>query len=166
MANEAGNPDLIYRFLALSGHHSLWHTRGGAGFGLEALLQSRARSEVLPILSKLIPRLFRYRYDPSQRVREGVGRLWSTLVRDPAAAVAKHLDGILAELVKTIASDQWREREAACLGLNDALTGRSGGDVVPHIEGLWRACMHAIDDVKDSVREAALLLLKVRRDYG
>jgi len=40
-ANEMGKPELIYRFLSLASHHALWNTRGGAGFGLEALLQVR-----------------------------------------------------------------------------------------------------------------------------
>ena len=60
MANEAGQPDLIYKFLAMSSHHSLWHSRGGAGFALEALMGGKARKAVLPHLKTLIPKLFRY----------------------------------------------------------------------------------------------------------
>jgi proteasome component ECM29 len=60
MANEAGSPELIYRFLALASHHAAWHTRGGAGVALEALLHSRARATLGPHLQALIPRLFRY----------------------------------------------------------------------------------------------------------
>lgn len=70
MANEAGNPELIYRFLALSSHHAAWHTRGGAGMALEALLSTRAKAALAPHLEALIPRIFRFMYDPAPRVRE------------------------------------------------------------------------------------------------
>ena len=81
-ANDVGKPELIYRFLSLASHHALWNTRGGAGFGLEALLQSGGRDKVAPYLDALIPRLYRYQYDPSTRVRDSIGRLWQVLVRN------------------------------------------------------------------------------------
>lgn len=160
MANELGQPDLIYRFLALSAHHAAWHTRGGAGFGLEALLRGRARREVEPYLKTLIPKLFRYQYDPSQRVRESMSRLWSVLVRDPKAAVDANIHAILRELIVASESANWREREAACSALADVLSGRGYDDVAPELELLWRASLRAIDDLKDSVRETALTTLK------
>lgn len=156
MASEVGQPDLIYRFLALSSHHALWHTRGGAGFGLEALLRGKARKEISPHMKSLIPRLFRYQYDPSPRVRESMSRLWSALVRDPRKAVTEHIHPILDELIKASESANYREREAACAGLIDAINGRSYPEVGPHLEALWKSCLRAIDDIKDSVRETAL----------
>ena len=64
------------RFLALSSHHAAWHTRGGAGAAVEALLRGRARRQVAPHLEKLVPRLFRYCYDPAPRVRDAMTRVW------------------------------------------------------------------------------------------
>jgi hypothetical protein len=84
-------------------------------------------------------------------------------VRDPRAVVTDNIHAILAECVSVAATGEaWREREAACLALNDALFQRSAGDVLPHLRELWSATMRSIDDVKDSVREAAMMLLKVR----
>jgi len=160
MANEAGQPDLIYRFLALASHNGAWHARGGAGVGLEALLRTRARSALAPHLPTLIPRLFRYQYDPSPRVREPCERLWALLVRDPSRTVAAHVVPILAELARASESSHWRERHAACAGLADLLPGRTYGEVGPLLEVLWRSCLRSIDDIKDSVREVALGALK------
>lgn len=161
MANEAGNPELIYQFLSLSSHHSSWHARGGAAHGLQALLSSRARKALEPHAARLIPKLFRYTYDPSQKVRDAMTDLWRALVRDPKTAVATHIGPILRELVSASSGEHWREREAACLALSDVLHGgRSAGEVRPHLTSLWRAALRSIDDVKDSVREAGLLALK------
>jgi proteasome component ECM29 len=160
MANEAGNPELVYRFLALSSHHALWHARGGAAYGLEALLSGRARAALEPHVAKLLPRLFRFQYDPHPRVRESMGRLWVALVRDPSAAVAAHVGPILRELVAASQAEAWREREGACRALSDVLPGRTAAELRPHLAPLWRAALRAIDDVKDSVREAGLRALR------
>ncbi len=159
VATSLGAPDLLYRFLALAGHAAAWHRRGGAGLGLEALLRSRARADVEPHLVRLIPKLLRYQFDPSARVREPMTRLWSALVREPRAAVAAHIGAILSDLIAASASEAWREREAACAALAHVLPGRAAGEVVPHLASLWRAALRAIDDVKDSVREAGLTAL-------
>jgi hypothetical protein len=71
--------------------------------------------------------------------------------------VSRHLPAILDELGAASQGASFREREAACLALQDALGGgRSFGDVAPQLMPLWRACLRAVDDVKDSVREAGL----------
>lgn len=46
MATDMGQPDLIYRFLALASHNAMWHAKGGAAVGLSAFLNSSARSQV------------------------------------------------------------------------------------------------------------------------
>ncbi|RYE96402.1 MAG: hypothetical protein EOO41_04630, partial [Methanobacteriota archaeon] len=160
MATEVGQPELVYKFLALAAHHATWHTRGGVSFGLEALLQSNARETLAPYMTKLLPRLYRYQYDPNERAREGMTRLWMAAVPDPRAAVAEHIHVILTECIAASQGDQWREREAACLALNDALHGREAADVAPHMVPLWKAAVRAIDDVKESVRIAGIMLLK------
>jgi hypothetical protein len=160
LANESGQPDLLYQFLAIASHHSKWHTRGGAGLGLEALLQSRAKKELEPHLEKLIPRLYRYQYDPSEKVRDSMTRLWHVIVKDPRKAVAEHIQAILNECIVASQGDNWRERNAATLALNDALYGRSWKEIEPFLAQLWRATFRAIDDIKDSVRTAGEMLLK------
>lgn len=91
-----------------------------------------------PHLKRLIPKLYRYQYDPSQRVRERMSRLWNTLVRDPQKAVTKHLDRIIEELLGCMVSDKWREREGATLGLVDAIQSRTFSDVRMGVS--WGPC--------------------------
>jgi len=160
-ATDVGAPELIYRFLSMASSHALWHTRGGAGFGLEALLQSRARERVAPFVETLIPRLYRYQYDPSGRLRESMGRLWHALVRDPQVAVTKHLRGILTELLDAMASPKRRERQGAYMGLADALLGRQFTEVGGHMERMWEVILHGLDDVNEEVRKAAIGALRV-----
>jgi proteasome component ECM29 len=38
VANEMGQPDLIYKFLDLASHHSIWNSRLGAAFSLGSIV--------------------------------------------------------------------------------------------------------------------------------
>ena len=46
--------------------------------------------------------------------------------------------------------------QASCLGLADVLPGRSWAELQPHFERLFTALLRVLDDVKESVRKAAL----------
>ena len=46
--------------------------------------------------------------------------------------------------------------QASCLGLADVLPGRSWAELRPHFERLFTALLRVLDDVKESVRKAAL----------
>ena len=157
----AGQPDLIYRFLALSSHHAAWHTRGGAGYGLEVLLSGPARRAVAPYLTLLLPKLFRFTHDPHPRVKEAMVRLWSVLVKDPVRSINAAIQPILTELLACCGSSSWRERSAGLTGLSVVLPGRGYAEVGPHLGGLWVAVLRCVDDVKETVREDATVTLKV-----
>ncbi|KIH47750.1 hypothetical protein ANCDUO_22185, partial [Ancylostoma duodenale] len=62
----------------LARHNSVWNTKKGAALGLAAVLEE-ARSELDPYINQLVPKLFRYRYDPDLRVRQSMRSIWSVL---------------------------------------------------------------------------------------
>ena len=46
--------------------------------------------------------------------------------------------------------------QASCLGLADLLPGRSWSELQPHFELLFTSLLRVLDDVKETVRKAAL----------
>ena len=58
-------------------------------------------------------------------------------VKDPKETVDKHLPAIFQELLDTMASGKWRERQAAYMGMTDLLVGRQIGEVEEHLERMW-----------------------------
>ncbi len=81
-------------------------------------------------------------------------------VQDPKATVTAHFSAILQELLRAMSSENWRERKAGCAGMTDLIRGRSYKEIGVHVEPLWGACLRAIDDIKDSVRDEAVITLK------
>ena len=53
----------------------------GAAFGFSSIA-AHAGDQLAPYLPKLVPRLYRYQYDPSGPVRQAMSSIWSALVKD------------------------------------------------------------------------------------
>lgn len=71
LANEMGQPDLIYKFMDLANHQASLNSKRGAAFGFSKIAK-QAGDALQPHLRLLIPRLIRYQYDPDKNVQVGL----------------------------------------------------------------------------------------------
>jgi proteasome component ECM29 len=113
LAADMNQPDLVYKFMSLASHHQVWNSRIGASMGFSTIAK-QAEKELAPHLSQLIPRLYRYQFDPNPKTAESMKSIWKSLVKDPKA-IENNLNGIMTDLLKTIGDRQWRCREARFL---------------------------------------------------
>ncbi|KAJ3045279.1 hypothetical protein HDV00_011151 [Rhizophlyctis rosea] len=159
LASDMNQPDLVYRFMSLASHSAIWNSRRGASMGF-GHIAAQAEAELRPHLAKLIPRLYRYQFDPNQRVAETMKNIWKTLVKEPKKAVDEYFDVIITDVIKGMGDRQWRMREASCAALADLLHGQQITQLKPYLQDLWNMCFRALDDIKESVRNAAFLTCK------
>ena len=153
LANEVGDQRLVYKFMSLAANAATWSTRSAFGrFGLSNIL---SESEVDP---KLYPKLFRYRFDPNSGVRRSMDDIWKALVKDTNATIEAHFDAIIEDLLQSILGREWRVREASCAAISDLIQGRPFPQYEKFYRDIWTAALKVLDDVKGSVREAALKL--------
>ena len=82
--------------------------------------------------------------------------VWAELVPVPKKALTTHLTAVLAHLKAGLTDRLWRAREASCLALADLLPGREWDELKDSLEALTTALMRALDDIKETVRVAAL----------
>ena len=75
---------------------------------------------------------------------------------EPKKTLDQLLQPVLTHLGEGLNDRLWRAREASCLGLADVLPGRSWAELQPHFELLFTALLRVLDDVKETVRKAAL----------
>lgn len=68
IANEMGQPDLIYKFMDLANHQASLNSKRGAAFGF-ARIAKQAGEALKPHLRALVPKLLRYQYDPNKRIQ-------------------------------------------------------------------------------------------------
>ncbi|OBS70608.1 hypothetical protein A6R68_00846, partial [Neotoma lepida] len=130
----------------------------GAAFGFN-VIATRAGEQLAPFLPQLVPRLYRYQFDPNLGIRQAMTSIWNALVTDKSM-VDKYLKEILEDLLKNLTSNMWRVRESSCLALNDLLRGRPLDDVIDKLPEMWETLFRVQDDIKESVRKAAELALK------
>ncbi|KAL5597017.1 hypothetical protein BROUX41_006313 [Berkeleyomyces rouxiae] len=153
LASEVGDQTLIYKFMSLASNAAMWSTRSAFGrFGLSNILSD---TEVDP---KLYPKLYRYRFDPNPNVQRSMNDIWKAMVKEPAATLDQHFDLIMNDLLKSIVGKEWRVREASCSAISDLIQGRNYSQYEKYYSHLWVVSLKVIDDVKGSVRKAALHL--------
>ncbi|XP_075067043.1 proteasome adapter and scaffold protein ECM29 [Mixophyes fleayi] len=158
LASDLSQPDLVYKFMNLANHHAMWTSRKGAAFGFN-VIATKAGEQLAPFLPQLVPRLYRYQFDPNTGIRQSMTSIWNALVTDKTT-VDKYLPEILQDLINNLTSNMWRIRESSCLALNDLLRGRQLDDVVDKLPEIWETLFRVQDDIKESVRKAAELALK------
>jgi len=159
LAQEMGDPSLVYRFMNLASNNAIWSSRAAFGrFGLSGVL---ADSTYLKENKKFYPKLFRYRFDPNPNVQRSMDEIWKALVKDPSAVIDEHFDLIMEDLLKSIVSGrEWRAREASCAAISDLVQGREVEKLEKHLEAIWKVAFKVLDDVKESVRIAAMKLCR------
>lgn len=158
-------PDMVYRFMNLASHNAIWNSRRGASLGFGSIMGSslfsqQAEMELKPFMPTLIPRLYRYQFDPNAKVAEAMKNIWKSLIKEPKKSVDQYFDVIVKDLLKSIGDRMWRTREASCNALADLLHGREMEQIEPWLQDIWVMSFRALDDIKESVRLSALSTVK------
>ncbi|KAG7272777.1 hypothetical protein CRUP_036837, partial [Coryphaenoides rupestris] len=158
LASDLNQPDLVYKFMNLANHHAMWNSRKGAAFGFN-IIATKAGEQLAPFLPQLVPRLYRYQFDPNMAIRQAMTSIWDALVTDKTL-VDKYLKEILQDVISNLTNTTWRVRESSCLALSDLVRGRQADDIIDYLAEMWETLFRVLDDIKESVRKAADLALK------
>ncbi|KAK5969483.1 hypothetical protein GCK32_003532, partial [Trichostrongylus colubriformis] len=154
LATDLNQPDLVYKFMNLARHNSVWSLKKGAAMGFAAVLEE-ASSELEPFIGQIVPKLFRYRYDPDLKVRQSMRSIWTALTASRRGLVEEYADDIAKELQQHLTSPEWRVRESACLALSDLIQGNDSRYIRSITPDLMLTVFRLRDDIKESVRMAA-----------
>lgn len=165
LASEVGDPSLVYKFMSLARNSALWSSRKGIAFGLGSILSKSSLDELLAsdekLSNKLIPKLFRYRFDPSPSVSRSMNDIWNTLISDSSKTVSAYVDAIFDELLKGIGNKEWRVRQASTAALSDLIQSLSFEKYEERLEDIWNMGLRSVDDIKDSVRKEGNKLSRI-----
>lgn len=158
LASEVGDPSLVYKFMSLAKSSALWSSRKGIAFGLGSIMSKSSLDKLLfensSLSNRLIPKLYRYRFDPNPSVARSMNDIWTTIVQDSSKTVDEYHEGILKELLTGMGNKEWRVREASTVALTDLLQALNKDKYQDRMEEIWTMGFRAIDDIKDSVRKA------------
>ncbi|KAJ2370558.1 proteasome component M29, partial [Coemansia sp. RSA 2610] len=176
LASDMQNPSLVYQFMQLATHTAMWNSRCGAAYGVANIIE-QARGAIQPHMKSMIPKLYRYTFDPSPQTQTAMKSIWSALLgSDTARAAAasdsamsdddipttganvveRYWDAIIEECLSSMGQREWKVRESGCNALASAVSGANPELVVPYLDRIWQMSFRALDDIKGSVREAGL----------
>ena len=156
LATDLNQPDLVYKFMHLANYNATWNSRRGAAFGFSSIA-ARAGEQLESHLPKIVPKLYRYQFDPTPNIQASMSSIWNALVPETNKAVDKYFAQIIEEIATNLTSNQWRVRESCCNALCDLLRGRNLDDdnAIDFVPALWNDIFRVMDDIKESVRLAA-----------
>ncbi|GME85877.1 unnamed protein product [Ambrosiozyma monospora] len=164
LASEVGDPSLVYKFMSLAKSSALWSSRKGIAFGLGTILDKSKLDSLLSsnkkVAGRLIPKLFRYRFDPSSTVSRTMNDIWSALISNPTKTVVDNFDIILKELLANMGNREWRVRQASTAAVQDLLRYVKLERYEEQLEEIWKMAFRAMDDIKESVRNEGGLLTR------
>lgn len=125
LASDLNQPEMIYQFLQLANNNATWNSKLGAAFGLKSI-SPKAKDQMKPFLEKIVPRLFRYKYDPTPRIQNSMISVWDSIVSDSKETVELYYWAILDELLTNLTDTEWRVRIACCLAVRDLIKSNKG----------------------------------------
>lgn len=162
LASEVGDPSLVYRFMSLASNNAIWSSRAAFGrFGLSNVLSDSSVNGYLAQNPKLYPKLYRYRFDPNPNVQRSMNDIWNALVKDSNAVIDTCFNAIMDDLLKSILGKEWRVRQASCAAIADLVQGRQIEKYEKYLDSIWSVSFKVLDDIKETVRAAAMRLCKV-----
>ena len=156
VANEMGQPDLAYKFADLAAHHSVWQSKVGAAFTLGNILKQN-NSHLTSQLDRLIPKLYRYQYDPNPKVQSSMKAMWIALIDHPQQVINIHYDNIIKDLLKAQTSRQYRARLSSTAALNDLIVSGNNEQILNYLNNLFINLFRCIDDINENVRKSAII---------
>ncbi|CAH0555694.1 unnamed protein product [Brassicogethes aeneus] len=163
LASDLNKPDLIYKFMHLANHNAIWNSKKGAAFGFSSIAE-RCGEDLKPHLPQIIPKLYRYQFDPTPSIQASMHNIWRVLVTEPSKTLDTYYNEILVDLLENINSNQYRVRQSCCLALQDFLKGsnnRSIHDAVGSMDDLWKKLFRVMDDHHEATRATATKTTRV-----
>lgn len=178
LASDLNQPDLIYQFMQLANHNSMWNSKLGAAFGLQSI-SKLAKVKMEPYLIKIVPRLFRYKYDPTPKIQNSMISIWESIIADTNETIELYYWQIVDELNENLTNKEWRVRIACCLAVRDIIKRPAGlklrSDVSktkpaaadqqrmetdeevaePELLQMWTQLFRVMDDIHEGTRLAA-----------
>lgn len=88
LATELQKPELVYYFMRLANHNAVWTSKKGAAVGFAAIADI-AKDELDKYLPTVIPRLYRYQFDPTPKIQQSMISIWRAIVPSTIKAVSK-----------------------------------------------------------------------------
>ncbi|XP_060528524.1 proteasome adapter and scaffold protein ECM29 [Cylas formicarius] len=163
LASDLNKPDLIYQFMHLANHNAIWNSKKGAAFGFSSIAE-KCGEDLKAHMAAIIPKLYRYQYDPTPGIQASMQNIWRVLVSEPQKMLDEYYNEILKDLLDNLNSSQYRVRQSCCLALQDFLKGsanRSIHDAVDSMDEIWTKLFRVMDDHHEATRLAATKTTRV-----
>ncbi|XP_029040341.2 proteasome adapter and scaffold protein ECM29 isoform X1 [Osmia bicornis bicornis] len=160
LATELQKPDLIYYFMHLANHNAVWTSKKGAAFGFAAIAKI-ASEELNKYLPSIVPRLYRYQFDPTPKIQQSMSSIWRAIIPSTNKAIEQYHQEILDDIIDNLTNYEWRVRISCCNALADLLRANVRLNLAKYAPELWKKLFRVMDDIHEGTRVAATNTSKI-----
>ncbi|KYM93818.1 Proteasome-associated protein ECM29 like protein [Cyphomyrmex costatus] len=160
LATELQKPELVYYFMHLANHNAIWTSKKGAAFSFAAIANI-ARDELNKYLPNIIPRLYRYQFDPTPKIQQSMVSIWRAVVPSTSKAIEQYHKEILTDVTDNLTNNEWRVRISCCNALADLLRSNVQFNFAECGPELWKKLFRVMDDIHEGTRLAATNTTKI-----
>ncbi|XP_032663557.1 proteasome adapter and scaffold protein ECM29 [Odontomachus brunneus] len=160
LATELQKPELVYYFMHLANNNAIWTSKKGAAFGFAAIA-SIAKDELNKYLPNIIPRLYRYQFDPTPKIQQSMTSIWRAVVPSTMKAIEQYHKEILTDVTDNLTNNEWRVRISCCNALADLLRTNVQFNFAECGPELWKRLFRVMDDIHEGTRLAATSTAKI-----
>ncbi|XP_066591555.1 proteasome adapter and scaffold protein ECM29 [Prorops nasuta] len=160
LATELQRPDFVYYFMHLANQNVKWNSKKGAGFGFAAIA-NMASEELNKYLPYIIPKLYRYQFDPNPKIQQSMTSIWQAIIPSTHKAVEQYHKEILVDINENLTHHEWRVRISCCLALSDLLRQNALSELNTCAPELFRKLFRVMDDTHKNTRTAATNTTKI-----
>ncbi|XP_014250831.1 proteasome-associated protein ECM29 homolog [Cimex lectularius] len=162
LASDLNQPDLIYKFMQLANHNSVWNSKKGAAYTISSLI-SKAGDQLEGQLPKVLVKLYRYQYDPMPNIQRSMSDIWSSLASPDT--VEKYYLEIFNDLLENLTNVAWRVRISCSAAMQDFIRRPAWNKITENhpekVGELWSQLIRVMDDIHEGTRNSAVSTSKI-----
>jgi proteasome component ECM29 len=123
---------------------------------MNIITSSKDDTEIKKILPEIIPKLYRYIFDPNPTINRAMRQMWISFVPNSKKTIDEYFKPIMKELIDNLESNLWRVRQSCCDALNDIFSFKTIKDLEEYLLTILGGIFRVMDDYKESSQKAAV----------
>ncbi|KAL9646187.1 hypothetical protein ABK040_008060 [Willaertia magna] len=184
VANEIGKPEMIYQLLSVSNHNAIWNAKKAYAFSMSSIFKTFIQTSGMTdkMLSQLVPKLYRYLFDPNPTISKAMNEMWKALFDTTSSSsttnqekanqqasmmITQYLPLIMKEVLNGLNQELWRIRESSCYAICDLISSgnRTLDEMAPFLKECFLRVWRVMDDIKDTCRKAASSAIQKLKNF-
>ena len=163
ISKKLGEPKLIYGLFDLVSNNAIFNTKFCDAFSIKDSLKQISKELLNDRVDKIIPILFRYKFDTNLQIRATMQDLWKIIIIDndennENIIIEKYYDLLMEQMISGLQSNEWKVRASTPLAICSLLSDKTlnFNKISKYLKRLIENLFLTIQDINSVVQKSSL----------